>query len=55
MFSISRFNELLQNLPKITFQQAVENTQSDKYAKHFRSMDLPTLMLYGQWTQAQSL
>jgi putative transposase len=55
MFSISRFNELLQNLPKTTFQQSVEKNQTDKYVKKFQSKDLLTLMLYGQWSQSASL
>lgn len=55
MFSISRFGELAQLLPKRVFQNAVEQGNVDKYVKTLRSQDLLQLLIGGQLQSATSL
>jgi len=55
MFSMSRFTECLQFIPKTVFHAQVQQTKSDRYAKIFKSWDLLVLMLYGQIKKVDSL
>jgi len=55
MYSASRFNELIQHIPKAPFQTIISNTQNDRYVKSLKTWDLLLLMVYGQIEQSQSL
>lgn len=55
MFSMSRFNQLLQFFPRTVFHRSVQDSGADRYAKSFRSWDLLMVMLYGQLRQVESL
>jgi IS4 transposase len=52
---MSRFDHLLQHLPKGVFLNSVNQHKSDHYAKTCKSWDLLLLMLYGQINQIGSL
>jgi len=55
MFSLSRFGQLLQLLPKAVFHQQVKSSGGDRYAKSLKSWDMLMVMLYGQLKQVDSL
>jgi putative transposase len=48
MFRISRFQEVMQGLPRPTFDRWVESHQADKYSKGFGCWDQLLVMVYGQ-------
>lgn len=55
MFSISRFGELMNGVPRQVFSRSVRDSGADRYAKTLKSWDLLTLMIYGQIKQSASL
>lgn len=55
MHSMTRFSQLINQLPKRTFKRIVQNTQADRYTKTLKTWDMLVLMLYGHITQAKSL
>ena len=55
MYTISRFQTVVNFLPRTAFEQAVETHQGDKYRKGFRCWDQLLVMLYAQLSGAGSL
>ncbi|MDR0233291.1 MAG: DUF4372 domain-containing protein, partial [Zoogloeaceae bacterium] len=55
VFTITRFQEILEYLPRSVFEKLVEKHQSDKYGKGFKSWSHLVAMLYGQLAGASSL
>jgi putative transposase len=55
MYTISRFRELLNILPRGVFDQAVRRHQADKHRKGFSCWQQLVVMVYGQLIRASSL
>ena len=55
MFRISRFQQLLQGVPRGHFDSLVEQHQGDRYAKAFRCHDLLVAQVFGQLNGSRSL
>ena len=55
MFKNTRFNDLMEGLPRGQFDQAVALSGNDKYNKGFRSWDQLVSLIYGQVSGRQSL
>lgn len=55
MFSLSRFGQLLQGVSRKVFNQSVERSKADRYAKSFKSWDLLVLLIYGQLHSGASM
>lgn len=55
MFRISRFQQLLQGIPRGTFQAIVDQRDGDRYAKSFRCYDLLTMQVFAHLNGSRSL
>ncbi|HSV79389.1 MAG TPA: IS4 family transposase [Ramlibacter sp.] len=55
MFSLSRFAQLMQFLPRDAFQKAVDKHRGDRYTKNFRCWDQTVAMIYAQMEGVSSL
>lgn len=55
MFSINRFQQLLQQLPQAIFEQSVREHQADKHNKGFDRWQHLKVMIYAQFSGASSL
>lgn len=55
MFSISRFAEVIQPLPRAAFDKIVHKLQGDRYAKSFSTWDHLIAMLFAQLSGVKSL
>lgn len=55
MFRISRFQELLQGVPRGRFDSLVEQHQGDRYAKSFGCYDLLVAQVFGHLNGSRSL
>ena len=55
MFRNTRFQEVMQGLPRGMFDKCVEKHQSDKYSKGFRSWDQVLSMVFAQLSGSKSL
>jgi IS4 transposase len=48
VFSLSRFNQLLQGISRRVFDKSVKSAKADRYAKRFKTWDLLVLLIFGQ-------
>jgi putative transposase len=55
MFRISRFQQLMQGLPRGTFQSMVESYEADKYTKGFGCLSLLIAQVFGHVSGSRSL
>ncbi len=55
MYRNTRFGELMKGLPRGVFDKLVNEQQSDKHNKGFRSWDQLLAMIYGQLSNSRSL
>lgn len=55
MYRNTRFQELMEGLPKKKFQQLVEELKADKYSKGFTCWDQLLSMIFAQLTGSESL
>jgi putative transposase len=55
MLSVSRFHEIVRNIPRGVFERSVQTHGTDKHSKGFRTWDQMLAMVYAQLSGAQSL
>jgi putative transposase len=55
MYSKTQFGQLLEGFPRGTFERMVNQEQTDKYSKGFRSWDHFVAMIYGHLSGSKSL
>lgn len=55
MFRISRFQQVMQAVPRGTFQDLVDRYQADRYTKGFGCLGLLTAQVFGQLSGSRSL